>query len=29
LSLAIMLLGIAIPMAWLLRFDLAELLRSE
>jgi ABC-type antimicrobial peptide transport system permease subunit len=29
LSLAIMLLGTAIPMAWLRRFDLAELLRSE
>lgn len=29
LSLAIMLPGIAVPMAWLRRFDLAELLRSE
>jgi putative ABC transport system permease protein len=29
LSLAIMLPGVAIPMAWFRRFDLAELLRSE
>ena len=29
LSLAIMLPGIAVPMAWFRRFDLAELLRSE
>ena len=29
LSLVIMLLGIAVPMAWFRRFDLAELLRSE
>jgi hypothetical protein len=29
LSLAIMLSGIAVPIAWFRRFDLAELLRSE
>jgi len=29
LSLAILLLGIAVPLAWFRRFDLAELLRSE
>jgi len=29
LSLAIMLVGIAVPVAWFRRFDLAELLRSE